>query len=369
MPGRACARPPRISTQGAVSPPALPPLLVLLVLRLLVVLLLLFVLWVLCRRDVTDFDSSLPASCVPAARRRSGPPPRRLSSSWAEAMGRFERDLRARGMSEESIRTRLAHVRTLALASSVGPGEITGSGLLQWAGQQRWQRETRHAYYNSFQAFFGLVRPEDSPAAGLPRIRRPVGTPRPIPEELLSQALLRAEPRTRAILVLAGQAGLRRAEIAQVRVDDLSSDGRTWYLEVRGKGGRTRTIPVAASVAAMIRHECSRQDSEWLFPSPVGGAHLTPGHVSKLAARVLPVGWSLHTLRHRFATVAYEAGHDILAVRELLGHASVSTTQRYTRIPSQALVEAVNHAASCRTRERAGADEQRDAHVGDHAGC
>lgn len=279
------------------------------------------------------------------AHRKPGPKARQLPTEWQRNLDIFERHLRARGMSEESIRTRVTHIRTLALSIHVGPGEMTQEQLLEWAGERKWQRETRHSYYNSFVAFFALIRGEDSPAASLPKIRRPIGTPRPIAEPQFDIALQTNDLRTRAVLVLAGQAGLRRAEIAQVRLDDLSCDSQTWYLEVHGKGGKRRSIPVAEHVASMIRDQCERHGSPWLFPSPVTDSHLTPGHISKIAARALPPGWSLHTLRHRFATVAYEAGHDILAVKELLGHSSVSTTQRYTRIPSQALVEAVNHAA------------------------
>lgn len=260
-------------------------------------------------------------------------------------MEEFEVYLRAQSMLESSIRTRLAHVRTLALSCDASPRTISSRELVAWAGRRRWARETRHAYYDSFRAFFALVRPDDSPAAALPRVRRPVGAPRPTPEDVFARALLRADARTRAILILAGYAGLRRSEIACVRLDDLSRDGDGWQLEVHGKGGKTRIIPVAASVAAVIRLRCEAEDSVWLLPSRDGSTHLTPGRVSRLASQVLPPQWSLHTLRHRFATAAYAAENDILAVRDLLGHANVATTQRYTRVASESLVAAANYAA------------------------
>jgi hypothetical protein len=59
-----------------------------------------------------------------------------------------------------------------------------------------------------------------------------------------------------------------------------------------------------------------------LFPNGAGG-HLTPGHVGKLIARVLPGDWTAHTLRHRYATRAYRGSHDLRAVQRLLGHESV----------------------------------------------
>ena len=66
----------------------------------------------------------------------------------------------------------------------------------------------------------------------------------------------------------------------------------------------------------------------------------------KLIARTLPDAWTTHTLRHRFASAAYAADRDIRAVQELLGHASVSTTQIYTAIPAEAARRAVASAAS-----------------------
>ena len=81
----------------------------------------------------------------------------------------------------------------------------------------------------------------------------------------------------------------------------------------------------------------------WCFPSKYGG-HLSGAHVSKLAAVVLRDGWTLHTLRHRFATSAYSAERDLLAVQRLLGHASVATTQRYAAPPEDALRRAVEAA-------------------------
>jgi site-specific recombinase XerD len=81
-----------------------------------------------------------------------------------------------------------------------------------------------------------------------------------------------------------------------------------------------------------------------VFPGQVNG-HLTSGYVSKLVSDALPPGWTAHTLRHRFASVAYSADRDIRAVQELLGHASVATTQIYTAIPKDALRRAVNAAA------------------------
>jgi len=76
----------------------------------------------------------------------------------------------------------------------------------------------------------------------------------------------------------------------------------------------------------------------WLFPSSWDhGKPLTPIYVGEIVADALPQGWSMHKLRHRFATRAFRGSRNIRAVQELLGHASVATTQRHTATDSDEL--------------------------------
>ena len=77
-----------------------------------------------------------------------------------------------------------------------------------------------------------------------------------------------------------------------------------------------------------------------MFPGRVDG-HLSPQWVGKVLAGALGAGWSAHTLRHAAASAWYRADRDLLAVRDLLGHASVATTQIYTATPDGALRAAV----------------------------
>lgn len=155
---------------------------------------------------------------------------------------------------------------------------------------------------------------------------RPVEpTPRPIPEDRLRDGLRAAEGRTWLILRLAAEAGLRRGEIAQVHASDLSLDVLGWSLLVHGKGERERVVPLSKDLASAVRLRCA---GGWMLPGAIGG-HLSARRVGELAGEVLPAPWTLHTLRHRFATRAHDASGDLVAVSRLLGHASVATTQRY----------------------------------------
>ncbi|MEC4838196.1 tyrosine-type recombinase/integrase [Mycobacteroides chelonae] len=78
----------------------------------------------------------------------------------------------------------------------------------------------------------------------------------------------------------------------------------------------------------------------WLFPGNDNG-HLSPRWVGTLCAKVMPEVWTMHKLRHRFATRAYRATRNIRAVQRLLGHASVATTQIYTAVDDHEMRAAV----------------------------
>ena len=268
-----------------------------------------------------------------------------VPQSWDTALHTFEVALRAAGRRETTIGTRLSHIRQMARAlPRTAPAEVSADQLLEWAAARDWAPETRHSYYVSIRAFYAALRIDPSPADALPTISRPVPPPRPTPERVYRDALAAADERTRAILILAGAAGLRRGEIVRVNIADLSDDGDAPLLLVRAKGGHDRLIPVTAEIAALIRTRCAADpDGGWAFPSRDGG-HIRPRWASKLAARVLPPGWSLHSLRHRFATTAYSADRDLLAVQRLLGHSSVATTQRYTAPPDDAMRRALDAA-------------------------
>lgn len=255
--------------------------------------------------------------------------------------------MRAGGLSDETVRLRVHHVRRLARELPVAePKETISAILIAWCANQRWGPETRHSNYSSFRSFFGWLASENGtpdPSTALPRVRRSQGRPRPIPEDELRTAISQADARTQLILIIAASLGLRRSEIAQINRSDIIADLTGFTLVVHGKGGRTRDVPMPDWLTRTISASIVDEHG-WLFPGAVGG-HLSAPWISELAGRVLPTGWTLHTLRHRFATQAYQSERDLLTVQRLLGHRSVATTQRYAEPPADAMRSAINAAS------------------------
>lgn len=261
---------------------------------------------------------------------------RPVGDDWAGAIDGWVLALRVAGRAETTIGTRRDHVQRLSRAMTCGPWEVTGDDLLAWAGAQTWARETRRSMRASLRSFYGwafaagLV--DVDPSLSLPVVAPGAPRPRPAPEAAYRAALAATDERGRLILRLAAEAGLRRAEVATVHSRDLLEDLLGWSLLVHGKGGKDRVVPLSVPLALQLR----ARGPGWAFPGDDHG-HLSPRWVGKIGTRALPEGWTLHTLRHRFATRAYAAERDLLAVQTLLGHTSPVTTQRYVAVPADRL--------------------------------
>ena len=159
--------------------------------------------------------------------------------------------------------------------------------------------------------------------------------------------------RDRAILELFYASGLRLSELVGLDIDDINLIAQ--MVRTLGKGGRERLVPFNRSTATAIRaylkdrellmrsRERGRVKSDPLFVN-YRGSRLTVRSVDRLVRRyaagsgVRP-GVSPHALRHSFATHLLQRGADLRAIQELLGHARISTTQRYTHVNAAQLLD------------------------------
>jgi integrase/recombinase XerD len=151
-----------------------------------------------------------------------------------------------------------------------------------------------------------------------------------------------AQLRLQAILTLLYASGLRVSELAGLTLADLVPEQAV--LQITGKGGKTRLVPLGAvaevAVAAWVRRgrpHMAGAGSGWLLPGPSGRAALTRQRIFQLvqaAGAACGVKLSPHHLRHSFATHLLEHDADLRAVQLMLGHASLNTTQIYTKVAS-----------------------------------
>ena len=272
-----------------------------------------------------------------------------LSSSWETAIEGWIRWLRIGGARTATLRLRRGQVRVIARRSGTRhPRELTLAMLVELCDRPDWSNDHRKGVRTSLISFFdwaadqGLT--DGNPALPLPRVAASAPNPRPAPDDVWRELLAAAPPRERMMARLAGEAGMRRAEVAICHRRDLLRDVTGWALLVHGKGGRQRVVPITDNLADSIRTFCP---AGYLFPGQIDG-HISDGHVGVLLSRLMPEGWSMHKLRHRFATRGLAGTGNLIAVQKALGHASVATTQRYTAVANHE-VRAVAEAAADRT--------------------
>lgn len=283
-------------------------------------------------------------------------------AAYRDAFARLNAAMTADGLALAGVQPHHARRWTARLhAQGLGPRSLAQM-LSAWRGLFRWLGHEGEVALN--------------PVDGL---RAPKAA-RPLPKALaVEQAVAlaehradegvrdpRLEARDRCIVELLYGAGLRVSELSGLDIT-ASGTARGWIdasageAQVLGKGGKRRGVPVGrAALDALaawlaVRGELARVDEAALLVGP-RGARISPSQVrSMLAARAraagLPTHVHPHMLRHSFASHLLQSSGDLRAVQELLGHASIATTQVYTRLDFQHLAKAYD-AAHPRAKRR-----------------
>ncbi|MFI4993295.1 MAG: tyrosine-type recombinase/integrase [Solirubrobacterales bacterium] len=293
-----------------------------------------------------------------------------METAWKAALELLEEDLRRR---DAAARTRLAYALDVgqfarwAIARGLLP-ELVGVkdvrryiALLSGANAAP---STTARKLAALRALFASQREHgqiaQNPADLVSTPRRSSYLPRVLKEKEAARLLdaiparNSLEQRDRALFELAYGCGLRAEELVSLKITDIDHDGE--QLRVEGKGRKTRYLPVGEVAMAAVRLYIGRGRNGLTAPSAPGGRageeralFLSktgkPLGTSDVRRRLrvwatraqIPGGATPHALRHSFATHLLDGGADLRSIQELLGHASVSTTQVYTRVESARL--------------------------------
>jgi site-specific recombinase XerD len=289
--------------------------------------------------------------------------PGQASETWAAALRRFDRDLQRRGAAERTRRAYgadIGELATWAAAQGIEPQTVTYRVLRGYAARMSDRGaapRTLARKLASSRAFFRSMVEHGAMAANpadlVPSPKLPQALPRTMKPADVAELLDRIpattplELRDRALFELAYACGLRAEELVNLDHDSIDFDAE--QMRVEGKGGKTRFVPAGEHALAALGDYLERarkalqgnaQDPA-LFLSK-SGKRLSTSDVRRrlrVWARHAATQGAVHphALRHSFATHLLDGGADLRAIQEMLGHASISTTQVYTRVESARL--------------------------------
>lgn len=291
-----------------------------------------------------------------------------LTPAWQAALERLDDELVRRDAGERTRRAYGSDLRQFAswsLAHTIdGPGLLDARAVRRFIADLSREGAAPSTSARKLAAIRALLESmrrrgeiTENPAQLVATPKRPERLPRVLSRgdaaRLLDgiPATGPLELRDRAMFELAYASGLRAEELVTLELADVDHDGE--QLRVEGKGRKTRFVPVGElALAALARYlergrpalRAAGEDPGRIFLSRTGRP-LGTGDVRRRLARWerrtgAALGASPHSLRHSFATHLLDGGADLRSIQEMLGHASISSTQIYTRVESARLVSA-----------------------------
>jgi integrase/recombinase XerC/integrase/recombinase XerD len=306
-------------------------------------------------------------------------PSSHLSPSWQDALAALDDDLRRRAAAAKTVRAYAIDCRQLAAwatAARIEPDAVDLRTLRRYvaglsrAGQSPSTIARKLAAARAlFRVQVALHRRAENPADLLSAPKRPQRLPRVLKPADVAALLDRIptstplELRDRALFELAYASGLRAEELVSLELGSVDFDAES--VRIEGKGGKTRLVPVGEHAlravgrylergrpALDVEQGAARSGAAPLFLSKSGrrlGTSDVRRRLRTWSRQALGPAPALadahpHALRHSFATHLLEGGADLRAIQELLGHATISTTQVYTRVESARLRTAYSRA-------------------------
>ena len=286
-----------------------------------------------------------------------------VSEPWRAALRTFDADLQRRGAADRTRRaygTDAAELAAWATANGLNPDQVDYKVLRRWAARLSQRGAAPRTMARKLASIRSLFRSllehgevSSNPADLLPAPRLPQTLPKTLKPDDVARLLEKIpastplEQRDRALFELAYSSGLRAEELVDLDVNSINFDQE--QVRVEGKGAKTRFVPTGEpalrSIATYLeraRPALSGADPEPALFLSKSGKRLSTSDVRRrlrVWARhaATQTGVHPHALRHSFATHLLDGGADLRAIQEMLGHASISTTQVYTRVESARL--------------------------------
>ena len=286
-----------------------------------------------------------------------------MSEPWRAALRTFDADLQRRGAADRTRRaygTDAAELAAWATANGLNPDQVDYKVLRRWAARLSQRGAAPRTMARKLASIRSLFRSllehgevSSNPADLLPAPRLPQTLPKTLKPDDVARLLEKIpastplEQRDRALFELAYSSGLRAEELVDLDVTSIDFDQE--QVRVEGKGAKTRFVPTGepalrtiATYLERARPALSGADPEPALFLSKSGRRLSTSDVRRrlrVWARhaATQTGVHPHALRHSFATHLLEGGADLRAIQEMLGHASISTTQVYTRVESARL--------------------------------
>jgi site-specific recombinase XerD len=256
--------------------------------------------------------------------------------------------MRAAGLSERTVRDRADQIRLVSLRLDRNVFGLTEDDVAAYLSQPHLGPGTRRTYGQSLRQWHLFLQQQgirvDNPMLGIKLPKIPEHHPRPVANAHLQKLLAtRMHMRTRGMILLGGYAGLRAGEIARVRTEDIDLD--SGVIHIKGKGAKVRYVPLHGQITDYVRY--SAPSRGWWFPYGGKRDAIKPVHARsagtciKKAMERAGVPGTAHSLRRWFATTLSEEGVDLRVIQQLLGHASLATTQRYLLVSPGRATDAV----------------------------
>lgn len=275
----------------------------------------------------------------------------RLDENNLAALRQYMQQLELKAYSASTIRTyRNEFMQLLKLLNKRPVYELTPEELkryMQYAMERQGISEnTAHSRLNALKFYFEQVLGKEKFFWDIPRPKKPIQLPRVMGEQELRRLFSAVvNKKHKAILFTAYGAGLRVSEVVHLKLGDIDSDRMQIFVE-RAKGKKDRYVMLSPLVLDILRayiKDSKPRPLKYLFEGPEPGI----SYSIKSAQKVFQIARekagikkhiSFHGLRHSFATHLLEKGVDVHYIKDLLGHFSIKTTERYLHVKKEQLV-------------------------------